>query len=314
MQKNKILGKWVHILCLVCAPLAAWAAPTEIKVVHDGKANGFDSKVVKHWADLLKERSSGDLVLRYDAKANHTTEQALADIAEGKNVLALVALPVLANYAANQEMMSVLPTEGSETLFTAYSEALRNQGMRVVMKNYYNGEPLFLAKKPLYNVRDVAGLRVATSHDPIQQKLLDDQKATAVVLEPDEVSAALTYGTVDGAEGDLFTLYEHRWYEPAKYLSAIGATSTIRVWLGSETFLNGLSPADQELLTTTAQEAGLYSQELAEKYTADIKQALQGEGVQLIGFEERSSLLDDERGSGVNKDLYRVPAATTMTP
>lgn len=78
--------------------------------------------------------------------------------------------------------------------------------------------------------------------------------------------------------------------------------------------MNGLSPADQELLTITAQEAGLYSQELAEKYTADIKQALQGEGVQLIGFEERSSLLDDERGSGVNKDLYRVPAATTMTP
>ncbi|MGG4775643.1 TRAP transporter substrate-binding protein DctP [Paenalcaligenes sp. Me52] len=314
MQKNKILGNWVHILCLACAPLAAWAAPTEITIVHDGKSNGFDSKVVKYWADLLKERSAGDLVLRYEAKANQTTEQALADIAEDKNVLALVALPVLANYAANHEMMSVLPTAGSDTLFTAYSQALRDQGMRVVMNNYYNSEPLFLAKKPLYNVRDVAGLRIATSNDPIQQKLLDDQKASAIVLKPDEVSAALTYGTVDGAEGDLFTLYEHDWYEPAKYLSAIGATSTIRVWLGSETFLNGLSPAEQELLASTAQEAGIYSQELAEKYTADIKQTLQGEGVQFIGFDARSSVMGDESGSGVNKDLYRVPAATTMTP
>ncbi|MGG4605877.1 TRAP transporter substrate-binding protein DctP [Paenalcaligenes sp. Me131] len=314
MQKSKVLGKWLHLVCLACAPLMAGAAPTEIQVVHDGKDNGFDNKVVEFWAELLQERSGGDVVLRYDPKDDVTTEQALTDIAEGKNVVALVALPVLANYAVNQEMMSILPTEGSDTLFTAYSQALRDQGMRVVMKNYYNGAPLFLAKKPLNNLRDVAGLRIATVNDPIQQKLLDDQKATAVVLKPDEVSAALTYGTVDGAAGDLFTLYEHGWYEPAKYLSAVGATSTIRVWLGSESFLSGLSPEVQEMLASTAQDAGILSHELAEKYTDEIKQELRDGGVQMIGFDALDTTLKNGREDGVNKDLYRMPAATTMTP
>ncbi|MGO3889907.1 MAG: TRAP transporter substrate-binding protein [Paenalcaligenes sp.] len=314
MQKSKVWVMLVRALCLACMPLVVWASPTVIQVVHDGNANGFATKVVKEWSTLLKERSKGNVVLRYDARAKHDIAQAIEDMADGKNVIALVALPVQESTIPNAGALSTLPEHTMEPLLAAYGQALRHQGFRVVMDNYHGGTSLFLAKKPLYKLSDLAGLRIATTASPVQQQLLEAQGATPVVLDPKEVASALTYGSVDGAEGSLFTLYEYGWLESARYLSAMGGEPTVSVWLGSETFLDGLPSATQELIAETAKEAGLYSQELAATYTEEITQELQAEGVQLIGFDSLRTVLPTELEGGLNQDLYRVPTATTMTP
>lgn len=314
MQKNKVWLMLVHTLCLLCMPLGVWAAPTVLQVVHDGEPSGFTTKVVEKWATLLKERSAGEIVLRYDAKAEADLPQAIDDIADGKNVIALVALPIQESAIPNAGALSRLSEQATEPLLAAYNQALRQQGFRVVMDNYQGGMPLFLAKKPLYKPSDLAGLRIATTVNPVQQQLLEEQGATPVVLAPKEVATALTYGAVDGAEGSLFTLYEYGWLESARYLSAMGGEPTMSVWLGSEAFLDGLSPEKQELIAETAKEAGLYSQELAAVYTEEIQQELQAEGVQLIGFETLRTVQPEQLEGGLNPDLYRVPTATTMTP
>ena len=314
MQKRKVLVKLVHVLCLACMSVAAWAAPTVIQVVHDGNASGFTSKVVEEWASLLKERSVGDIELHYDADAEYDMAKVVEDMGDGKNVIVLVALPVLDNTMPNVNMLSILPGKGTGLLFNAYSKALRKQGYRIVMNNYHGGMPLFLAKKPLYMLSDVAGLRIAATTSPVQQQVLEAQRATPVVMNSNEVASALSYGTVDGAEGSLFTLYENGWQESAKYLSNIGGKPTLMVWLGSEKFLDGLPLATQEIIAETAKVAGLYSQELAATYTEEIKQALLDEGVQLIGFDAVYPVIPSELERGLHPDVYRVPTATTMTP
>ena len=314
MQKSKVWVMLVRALCLACMPIAVWAASPLIQVVYDGNTDGFTSKVVQEWARLLKERSAGEVELQYDADGEYDTAKALEAMVDGKNVIALVALPVLDSTMSNIGMRSILPSKGTGLLFTAYSKALRKQGYRIVMSNYHGDSSLFLAKKPLTLASDLAGLRIAITTSPLQQQVLEAQKAIPVMMAADEVASALSYGTVDGAEGSLFTLYENGWQESAKYLSAIGGEPIVMVWLGSEEFLDALPLATQEMIADTAKAAGLYSQKLAATYTEDIKQALQDDGVQLIGFDTERAVPLDELDDEPERSMYRVPTATTMTP
>src|SRR5690625_5097579 len=63
MFKSKLFAAAILATSVVTVPLAASAAPVTIKVAYENHPGEPTDKVMNYWADLLEERSDGEIIL-----------------------------------------------------------------------------------------------------------------------------------------------------------------------------------------------------------------------------------------------------------
>lgn len=89
-------------------------------------------------------------------------------------------------------------------------------------------------------------------------------------------------GTIDGLENPLPVLYNGKFHEVAKYLTLDGHIKNFTTLVCGTEFFNSLTPEQQQMLIETAEEAGVYNNNIVLDVEKETLEKFKAEGVQVI--------------------------------
>lgn len=173
---------------------------------------------------------------------------------------------------------------------------LEEKGLKLIASNWIYGERHTLTNVPVNTVEDLAGLKIRVPANEIQSKGFDILGATSTGMALGDVYQALQTKTIDGAENPLGTLYGRKLHEVAQYLILDGHVKNFTTWVVSADWFNSLTEEQQTWLVESAEEAGVYNNEVQQAMEADYLQKMIDEGVTVVdpseevlaGFKEKS--------------------------
>ncbi len=96
---------------------------------------------------------------------------------------------------------------------------LKGANIRVIAWAYNFGSRSVLARKPVKEPADLAGLKIRTLPNPVITECLRLMGAAATPLAFGEIYTALQAGVLDGLEHDPPTILASKFYETVKYYS-----------------------------------------------------------------------------------------------
>lgn len=242
MKKLKRYAVTMTSALVMALPFTVSAAPTTIKVAYENHPGEPTDLVMKHWAELLKERSNGEIALElYPSSQLGSKSDVMDQALMGMNVITISDVGFMADYEPDlAALYGPFLTENTDKLFELYdspwfkekNESLRQQGVHLVITNYNYGNRHIIAKKPIRTPDDLKGLKIRVPNNPIQIKAFEAMGATPTPMPLADVYPALTQGMIDGAENPLSVLYGQKLHEPAKYVSLVNYLTTAAVWMG----------------------------------------------------------------------------------
>ncbi|WP_168220441.1 C4-dicarboxylate TRAP transporter substrate-binding protein [Azospirillum thermophilum] len=267
-------------------------AKTEIMVAYENNPGEPLDRVMHYWADLLQERSKGEVTFKLFPSSQlgakkDVTEQAMM----GMNVITLSDVGFLQDYDPDIGILfGPYLTDDPQKLFKIYEsdwfkqkdEVLRKKGVHIVMSNYLYGVRHILAKKPINTPADLKGMKIRVPNNVMQIKTIEAMGATATPMPLGDVYPALTTGLIDGVENPISVLYGAKLHEQAKYLSLVGYLTNTSVWIGGEAYFKTLPPDVVKLVHETGYQAGLYSQKVAAEQDAEFIEKMKAAGVTVI--------------------------------
>lgn len=137
------------------------------------------------------------------------------------------------------------------------------------------GGRCFYTKKPVYSIKDLAGLKIRVMENDVYIKMVNLVGAKAVPMAYGEVYSAIQTGVLDGAENDFGAYYTQKHYEVAPYYAMDMHTIDITGLLVSEKTWKKLSAADKKILLDTVPAFVKAGRESWAKLTIDAKNAVE---------------------------------------
>lgn len=159
------------------------------------------------------------------------------------------------------------------------SEKLAAKGIRLIASNWIYGDRHTMTKKPVHSPADLKGMKVRVANSTIYIKGFEALGATPTPLALGDVYTALQQGVVDGLENPLTVLYGGKFQEVAKYVILDGHIKNFTTWVVGEPFYKSLTDQQRKWLNESANEAGLFNNNILVKMEADAKQKLIDSGV-----------------------------------
>lgn len=156
---------------------------------------------------------------------------------------------------------------------------LEENGLKILTSNWIYGERHTMTKKPVHSPADLQGMKVRVANSNIFIKGFEALGATPTPMALGDVYTALQQGTIDGLENPLSVLYNGKFQEVTKYLVLDGHVKNFTTWVVGKPFFDSLTSEQQELLTETAQEAGLMNNEFQAQAEQEVLDKLVEEGV-----------------------------------
>ncbi|WP_282603868.1 C4-dicarboxylate TRAP transporter substrate-binding protein [Paracoccus sp. PARArs4] len=264
-------------------------AETTIRIAYENNPGEPADLVMNRWAELVDEASDGEVKLDlYPSSQLGAKQDVIEQAMLGVNVITIADVGFLTDYDPDLGILfGPYLTEDAESLFRIYEsdwfkqkeEALRDQGIHIVISNYLYGTRQLLATKKVETPEDLAGLKIRTPNNIMQIRAIEAMGGTPTPMPLGDVYPALTQGVIDGVENPLPVLFGQKLHEQAKELSMISYLQNTSLWLGGQAYFDTLDPEVIEMLHETGYQAGLYSQELAAEEDARILAAMEEAGV-----------------------------------
>jgi len=300
---------------LLSAILFASERAVTIQIGYENNPGEPIDLACQHWKKLIEERSNGAISVELFPSSQLGSKNDLID-----QMLAGDSLITLADGAfyADRGVPDMGITFGPY-FFETWDEAwnliksewwkeqtdkLEEGGLKMLAANWIYGDRHTLSKTPIRTADDFKGQKIRVPNNLIQVKGMEVLGANPTPMPLGEVYTALQQGTIDGLENPLPVLYNGKFHEVAKYLTLDGHVKNFTTFICGTTFFNTLSPEHQQLLIQTAEEAGIYNNELVANLNDEIIENFKAEGVEVIevdiaNFREQA------------KSFYQLPEFTS---
>ncbi|SDF64565.1 tripartite ATP-independent transporter solute receptor, DctP family [Onishia taeanensis] len=282
---------------LLCTTLSAQARELSVSTV---LSDAFPwGQAAEKWAELVEERSGGELTLRVYPNAqlvsgDQTREfsamrSGLIDLAVGSTInwspqvpeLNLFSLPFfMRDYAA---VDSVTGGEAGKQVFAAIEE-----GGVVPLAWGENGfRQLSNSKGPIDEPSDLEGLKIRVVGSPLFQDTFEALGANPTQMSWADAKPALTTGAVDGQENPLSV------FDVAR-IDQVGQTNLTLwnymndplVFAANQRVWGSLSAEDQDLLRQAAVDAGEWEIAMTREEEGERRAAITERGVDIVELTE----------------------------
>jgi len=309
MKKNLfVLLTMVFALSLVMAngksdskgDTAAAAAPAEksVTLVY-AEVNPMDSIVGQTGAKFKEEverLSKGTVMIDIQANGVLGAEHDVLDamLGGGGTIdMARISAFALTTYGGEKSMLLSIPyTFAGRDHFWNFADS--DLAAEFLMEPHENGTGIrglfygeegfrhFFGTKPLNSIKDMAGLKVRISTDPIAQGMVTGIGADPTQVSYNELYSALQSGVVDAAEQPIANYKSKAFNEVAPYMILDGHTlGAIQVIITDEAW-DGLSAAQQDAITEAGKIASKFNRELSEGAEKDVLKQLAAEGAVVV--------------------------------
>jgi tripartite ATP-independent transporter DctP family solute receptor len=244
------------------------------------------------WQSLVAEQGDGSLKIELFPDSQLGSKSELIDsMLLGEPVVTLADGAFYADYGVNDFGIVFGPflfdsweqcwTLTKSDWYADQSAQLEDKGLKLLTSNWMYGDRHTLTVQPVKSVADLKGLKLRVPSNKIQSIGMDTLGATSTGMALSDVYQALQTKTIDGAENPLSVLYGRKLQEVAKYLILDAHVKNFTTWVCSADFFNSLTPAQQQLLMSTGDEAGLYNNTLQEASDSKYLQLMKDDGVEV---------------------------------
>nr|WP_330373696.1 MULTISPECIES: TRAP transporter substrate-binding protein [Robinsoniella] len=184
------------------------------------------------------------------------TRVSLAHLAEYIPKLTVLQMPYL--YTNSNHMWRVLDGRIGDDFLKSIdpNEVIGLSWYDAGARNFYN------SVRPVKSLEDIAGLRIRVQESSLMSDIVEALGAEAIPLDYADVYSGIQRGEVDGAENNWPSYETMGHYEVAGYYTIDEHTRVPEVQLCSEVTWNKLTPEDQVIIRSCAEESALYEREL----------------------------------------------------
>ena len=140
----------------------------------------------------------------------------------------------------------------------------------------------FYFRSPVRNADDMKGLLIRVQPSGMMQDMVTSLGASPVVVQYENVYAALDKGTVDGAENNWSSYVAMKHYEPAPYFVEDEHMRVPEMILISDVTKEKLGDDYMKIIASCAADAGKYERYLWKEYDARSSQKALDKGVHVI--------------------------------
>lgn len=281
----------------------------------NGTDTQIDSLVANYFADLVAERSEGNIVIDVfpnDTLAGGNSTKGIEYIATGGSDLGAYATSVLANL---EPKMSVATIPWS---FTSYSQAreiidgtggdyyaqlLEPKGI-TYLGSFHNGfRQLTNSKRAVTRPEDLKGLKIRVPGSAVYMNVFDALGANPTAMSWSEVFTAIQQGTIDGQENGCSITKSAKMDEVQKYMTIWNYSYENDLFVANTKIWESLEETTRQLLRECAVEACNWGRDKLEADEADLIQGFKDVGMQVDILTEEQLSVFQEAVADVNAEL-----------
>ena len=265
----------------------------------------------REFANLVRERSEGRINIEVYPNAQlgeeasvleqvqlgaiELTRTSASPLAEFAKPMGVFNLPYI--FDNEEHKWRFLESEEGQALLDRLQES-RMQGLAY----YDSGARSFYTKGEVRTPDDMQGLKIRVQKSEINVALMEAFGASATPMDFGEVYSALQTGVIDGAENNLPSYASTNHFEVAQNYTLNEHTRIPEVLLMSKQTWDSLSPEDQELMRTAAQDSVAVQREEWNRAVEEARRTVEQEGANIIEVEDLAPwrervqpLIDDYR-------------------
>ena len=305
------LTRCLTAIAVAAAFTASFAASAREYSVSTVLSDAFPwGQAAQKWADLVEERSNGEITLRVYPNAqlvagDQTKEfsamrSGLIDMAVGSTInwspqvpeLNLFSLPFL--MADSADLDAITQGEAGKQAFAA----IEKRGIVPLAWGENGFREISNSSKPVRTPADLAGLKIRVVGSPLFQDTFNALGANPTQMSWADAKPALTTGAVDGQENPLSVFDVARVDQVGqKYMTLWHYMADPLVFAVNQRVWKQLPEADRELLRQAAIDAGKWEIELSRSSEAKRLEDIRARGVEIteLSDAEHQAFVDATR-------------------
>ena len=224
------------------------------------------------FAELVRERTDGRIEIQVNAGVILGDERTVVEQMQFGGIdfarvslstmgdtipkLNVLQLPYL--YTGADHMWKVLEGEIGEDFLDSVSE------LDLVALSWYDAgaRNFYSTAKPIRNLEDMKGMTIRVQESELMMEMVRALGAHPTASVYSEVYSELQTGVIDGAENNWPSYESANHYEVARYFTLDEHTRVPELQIVAGSTWKKLSPEDQEMIRTCAQESARYEREL----------------------------------------------------
>ena len=278
----------------------------ELTMAVNGTDNQIDARVGDYFAQLVSERSGGNVtvaVFPNDQLANGNASRGIEMIASGSTDLAAYATCTLAvideklpvatipwifdDYAQARE---VIDTTGGEY----YAQRLAMKGM-TYLGSFHNGfRQITNSKHEVTDPSDMENLKIRVPGSVVYMGFFRALGADPTSMNWSEVFTAIQQGTIDGQENGVSITSTSKMQEVQDYLTMWNYSYENDLFVANTEIWESLEPQTQELLQACAAEACEWGRDVLEEEETEILKEFEAAGMTITYLTEEEQAAFDE--------------------
>lgn len=263
----------------------------KISVGYENATSEPAAKAVEKWAGLVKTKSNGTMTLElFPNSALGKKTELIDQMITGQPIITVADGAFLADYGVPDFGIFYAPfmfdgwdevwnVVGSDWYKNLCNQLAQKSMIRVLSSNWIYGARDMLTTKKVVLPGDLAGLKLRVSSNKLSIVSFSSLGAAVVGMDMGDVYQALQAKTIDGVENPSVSLANRSFQEVAKYLCEDHHIYATSMWICGEGFFRTLTPEQQKILVESADEAGLYNNDLQNAATKDAEKKLRDAGV-----------------------------------
>lgn len=265
----------------------------ELKISTSQTETALITKSYQKFAEKVEENSNGRIkVTVFPASQLGNDEDVIEQAVQGAAIAVNTDAARMGTYVKDMGIMMMgyfadnydecnKVTE-SETFKTWTDQLAKENGIRVLSFNFYDGPRHFMVNKEINTPEDLKGQRIRTIGADVCTKSIEAMGATPVAMAWGEVYNGIQSKAIDGCEAQNTSTLPSRIYEVCKYQIKTGHFQLLQGLVCGEKWFDTLPEDLQEVLVNTAKEVGKESAEEVVKETEKAEEEMKNAGLTII--------------------------------
>ena len=273
------MNKMLSVIALSLAISGAATAATVLKLGHAAEPTHPYGKGADHFAELVKQKSKGEIEVKVFPSATlGTHKQLIEGVIFGTIDMALTAT---ADLGTVQPQIGVFDMpflfkdrahafKALDTVGMGFNKLLEPKGIKLLGYMENGIRHLTNNVRPVKSPADMKGLKMRVQNNKVYVEMMKALGASATPMSLAELYSGLQVGVVDGQENPAAQIYTQRFYEVQKYASLTGHSYAAEPVLFSMSTWKKLTPEQQAIIQSAATEAVAWQRKQAESEDAEL--------------------------------------------
>lgn len=257
----------------------------------ENNATAFNVQAMRHWAELMDERSGGELKMTIvDGGALGSGTEVLQQLS-GNEIQVSVSGPTLIHGMAKeyQCMEAEFVYDDADHGYRVWTGDLGQELSAYMEENYdititgvgQRGARHVTANVPVRTPADLEGVKIRVTN-PLRTEVFTAFGALPGPLPFSELYGALRQGVFDAQENPISAIHAQKFYEVQKTLNLTGHVWSYYIVTSNTEFLAGLSEAHRAIFEETASEAMTWLNDLVVADEARLLDEMKAAGIEVV--------------------------------